>query len=358
MLHLAKIKHFLVWITFFVGIVVYTNLRIDKFQIFRKHERGFYNNERYQNAGLINNYLDSDEEIDTVFIGTSMVENFSPLETCKFIICSRAIKLTASGSSLFTQKTILDKALRTQKVRNVIWLLNSNSFQKNPNVLHKSDKGFEKLLYLYDENPINDLKYLMNIDNFNKSLGIIAGSKPDTRDLNSLYNWGSRKENLNTFQKFSSARNIELQHVKFDKFLKRDFVKESVFEGEFRSFQSVFFETVEKNPKTNFFVAMPPYSIYRLAKEFSSRMAFLKLLLTSASRLGNVFVYAFDHESFVKNVYHYKDLSHYSMAVNSYMIEKMGKASNRLRLEDFENYRRKVASNLMNGNIRSFEDKL
>ena len=99
-----KVYLFFSILVFIIGSIGLINYIMDPFQIFRKHDHGFDSNQRYQNVGLINSYLNSSDGYNSIIIGTSVTENFIPSEVENLLGWGKVLKLSASGASLFTQK--------------------------------------------------------------------------------------------------------------------------------------------------------------------------------------------------------------------------------------------------------------
>ena len=337
-----KVYLFFSILVFIIGSIGLINYIMDPFQIFRKHGHGFDSNQRYQNVGLINSYLNSSDGYDSIIIGTSVTENFTPSEVENLPGWGKVLKLSAAGASLFTQKKTIDKALRTKKVKHVLWLLNSNGFQKGPTELTVFDKGFNSLLYLYDENPFNDINYLLNYSTLNTSLSIIYEEKG--KDLDKLNFWGNSY--TQAFTKFSSIENIKKLENQYDnsRYMKKKHSYEYTWNKPFPSLDPILFDTIKNNPEIEFIFTLPPYSYFRLVSEYPHRFALIKAILDE--KFTNVKIFGFDHEEFVKNLYHYKDTEHYSAEVNSYMIYKMSRGENQVTLENFDAYKKSVIDNL------------
>jgi hypothetical protein len=133
------------------------NYIVDPLQFYRKSyyfNNVLYKYQRFQNPGLAKNY-----DYDTVIIGTSMTENFMPSDI-KDILGMDTLKLSISAASAYEQRKILQIAIRTGKVKNVIWGLDFSSFRGGADRKGVDDTEFPD--YMYDLNPFNDFKYLLN----------------------------------------------------------------------------------------------------------------------------------------------------------------------------------------------------
>src|SRR5579871_3770468 len=126
-------KRYLAW---YAGFVVSVGLvgpmlmvyAIDPLQLFRRapYAAVFSTNERYQLPGLARNY-----DYDTVIVGSSMAQNFY-LGYADRELRARTLKLAISGSSAHEQFLILNVALRTGKVKRVVWSLDQWEFRGSP----------------------------------------------------------------------------------------------------------------------------------------------------------------------------------------------------------------------------------
>lgn len=337
---------FLVVLFLILGGVTLSNFIIDPYQIYHKHSHGFDTNQRYQNIGLINSYLNTNDGFDSIIIGTSLAENFVPSEVETLMNWGKVLNLTASGSSLFVQKKTIDKALKTGRVKHVIWVLNSKSLEGEADVLHPSDSGFGKLLYLYDNNPVNDIKYLWNYDVLKRSMLMYKGWEFPKKDLNKVYFWDDRtnKDNLAAFENFSSESNIKTIERIISSQLANDLPYVYSCDKKFPSFNAIIKDTVVNNPDVDFSFFFPPSTYFALILEYPSRFAIIDLILKMREK--DVYFYGFDNEGFIKNLFYYKDAVHYSAKVSSYLIYKMGENENIVTFNNIEKYKESVIDNL------------
>lgn len=114
---------------------------------------GVFFNQRYQNAGIARN-----SRADTVLLGTSMVSNFraSYLEDA---FGGAAVKLTFPDGRFSEFDWALETVFRHSEPERVLFSLDLN-------ILVRDESGLdsELPLYLYDDNPFNDVRYLLNKD--------------------------------------------------------------------------------------------------------------------------------------------------------------------------------------------------
>lgn len=111
--------------------------------------------ERYINSGIAKHF-----EYDALITGTSMTENFKTSE-CDALFGTKTIKIPLAGSTYHEINELVTIALESNpELKMVIRGLDSTGL-----VVDKDERWYAKNQwpeYLYDENPINDVKYLLN----------------------------------------------------------------------------------------------------------------------------------------------------------------------------------------------------
>ncbi len=135
---------------------------IDPYQVFHRTflpKVYFYKeNERYQMAGLIKNYLGPVTGTDSIIIGTSLSNNFLD-EDVQSRLGWSALNLSMRGSTLAERSFVLERAIETGHVRHVIFEINPIDFLDDA-LDPKTDQAFPAYLY---SNAYNDKgRYLFN----------------------------------------------------------------------------------------------------------------------------------------------------------------------------------------------------
>ena len=95
-----------------------------------------------------------------------------------------AAKLSISGGTPYEIKNVLKKAISTGKVKNAIVCVDGYMY-KNEIDFHRTPYPE----YLYDNNPFNDLRYLLNLVIFKDAVQLYTNNKstPEGFDINNLY---------------------------------------------------------------------------------------------------------------------------------------------------------------------------
>ncbi len=168
-----------------IGGIIAAVALVDPFEVYHKATvfippitNGTQN---YSNAGIAKNY-----EYDSVVIGSSMTENFTPSQLDR-LFGGQFVKLPINGGSPFNHKQMMDLAFSSHDVRRVLYGMDIEALT----YFYTSPKC-EMPDYLYDNNLFNDVSYW-----FNKSvlsqyipqcLSTLGQTDPDQRDT--MYTWG------------------------------------------------------------------------------------------------------------------------------------------------------------------------
>lgn len=148
--------------------VAVLNWAVDPLQFYRKapYPPLLLEQKRYQLPGLAKHY-----DYDTVIVGTSVSENFHPRQVAE-TLGGRALNLAMQGASAREQRLALEIALRTGRVRRVLWEIHYEYLRGDPSWVAHYDGAFP--FHFYDQNPLNDLpKYLLSVDTTKLTLKIL-----------------------------------------------------------------------------------------------------------------------------------------------------------------------------------------
>lgn len=102
---------------------------------------------------------------------------------------------------------------------------------------------------------------------------------------------------------------------------------------------------IRQNPKTEFIVVIPSYSIVQSAIfaqyrdiNFKNLENSLKYLIQSSNELENLKIYGFFYMDFISNLNNYMDYGHHSAKINSKMLEWIRDDVGLLNEENFQKY--------------------
>ena len=298
---------------FFCGLLVYL---IDPFFHYHKpwfHLKEVLNEKEYQCPGSLAHF-----DYDAVLAGSSVVENndnswFNQDFHCTIIKAVRSYGATADLCDL------LDRAFTHQKVKQVFCNLDPSALHAEP-VLTFASSGAP--MYLYDDNPFNDVQYLWNKDVILKRIPyMIANSYLVPYDENLSYNWMEGK----TFGQaavLSRYYRISDAEVKFSTDKKPVQKPENCYQDELRGNIALLEGELDAHPDTEFRIFISPYSMLwwdnmnrsgELDSTFYEEREAVHALLSHP----NVRLYLLQNiPEIITNLDNYMDTIHFSMEIN------------------------------------------
>jgi hypothetical protein len=368
-----KSKHY-TGLVLFLGIGIFllkvsTLIILDPLQIYHKSWDGnenFIKGMRFQAAGIINNY-----PFDSIVLGSSMAENFSPNEASK-VFNNRFINLSLSGSNFPERSLVLNHALKNKKLENVIISLDGFS----PIGEYRDDFPVSNFDFLYNESPFDDIKiYLTN--KYLKfaicRIGIVFNNvqqcRSKFRTLESIVEWGSDNEQNRRFgglNKWLEAAtgdgqirdeiekiNQSISCIKNACNKISDNVKDTMtdFEQGKSSFDLYILKTAKEHPETEFHVFFPPYSrlLYAIwsqetPKLFELYLSTIMHVVEQSESISNLHVHGFDHLQFLDSISNYKDPRHFHPDFSSKILYWMKNGKHELSNKTINQYLSKINS--------------
>lgn len=309
-------------------LVAGLNFLFDPLQFYRKaafYQPAFSKEQRYQNPGLARNY-----DYNTIIIGTSMTENFVPSYVDK-TLGVKTIKLSMSAATAREENLIMQVALRTGRIQNVIIGLDFGSLRGPVNQVETSSGPFP--YYLYDQHFYNDLPYLLSITTLESSYNILRNSyyhiTPEHSDLVMINNWNSSYVyGSQVLEKIWQDEQIAKKEgtKKYDQM---DFSLASMQSN----FDQNILPVIKQNTQVNFIIFYPPYSVLRYRsiyeenpESFYNEMQIKRYVFDQVKHCPNVFLYDFQaDQNLTFNLDKYKDYAHHSQEYNEYVIEAIAR---------------------------------
>lgn len=328
---------------------------------------------RVQNAGYIRNF-----DFDSVIIGNSHMENLSHRKTAQYLP-GNWFNLSMSGSTENERKIVLDKVLRSKKIKQVLLLLNGG-FRTN------STEGYE---VLYDRNPLNDISiylndmyskcffnYMINTvfrtkfddDCFGKKLNIdehnawIYETFHSSR-LGGIEKWALHYQNdqlFDTYKALNKNNSISPRNLKL-------ISKEIKSEIENNINKNVL-SLVKAHPETQFYCYAQP--IFKLCFAIDLRsenedaqgteiyIEYLRQVAKIASTYKNFRLYGFDNLEFTADVKNYKDLTHFTPELNYQLLNYIKEDRYLLDNSNIDEYIDEFIKGCYSFDILSFHNKL
>lgn len=328
-----------------LAVVAFLNWRVDPFQQYRlapaaqaRFPRAL---QRYINPGLAKN-----AEYDFVITGSSLMENYD-LSAVNRLCNAKSINLSISAMAGFEQRQILDVALRHRAPRRVVMTLDFNSFAP------PADSSLPEIsdplpLYLYDDNTLNDFRYLISGPVTLRSLSVLrgVGTGNFSTDFNRAWSW----EHEVTFSRARALKDIDPDNIN------RRFKQGPRTSGRMHSsFDRNIATLIEQHPGTEFNLVFPPYSIVVWA-DFVQRgqldvsLEFKRYVFNRVGALPNARIFDMQWDAdIIQNLDLYTDIYHFNAAINRHMLESVCGEDTRYRVTDenldaFEGSLRRQAS--------------
>ena len=208
----------------------------------REGETALFDNQRYQMAGLIRH-----QRYSQVVMGTSLAANYRASWFTEGT-GEETLKITFPDGWISEFDTALELAFRTHpKLERVYFCL-------DPNILIRPDsqRTVELPRYLYDQNPFNDVEYLINADTYRTSLrNWMARKSAASRPLDAAYVWDMDY----TFDKETVLNGYHRPEVSGTT-LPRDAYLETA-----EANLDVICSWAQERPDVEFVIWFPPYSI-------------------------------------------------------------------------------------------------
>lgn len=294
--------------------------------------------QRYQNDGILRHF-----DYDAVITGNSLCENFSA-SLCDELFGVSSVKVPFSGASAKELDRNVNTALRArgEGLKLVLMGVDYGNLIKDKDYMYYEAKDYPS--FLYDRDPINDVKYLFNKSILKYSMDVVsytlAGNK--TTSFDDYSNWDNPAQS--TFGRETVMATYERQWDSGENYsMNEEYL--SILMGNLG--QNIL-GTVRANPETEFYLFFPPVSI--LFWDKLDRVGSLELQL-EAERIAieellkneNLRLFSFmDEFELVCDLDRYKDYIHYDSAVNDWMLECMASGEHELTADNYGEYLEKI----------------
>ena len=282
--------------------------------------------EMYTNPGIAKNY-----EYDAVIVGSSMAQNNDVAEWNEKLGYN-TLKMTYSAATTYNLKRILDVCFSSgNEIKAVYWNLDETALSSD-----YQTPRYPLPEYLYDDNKLNDISYLLNLD--------IAYFYTFKSLLYTLQGKENTLERGEVWAKDTSVYNKKDMLDSFDFPMEQEESKGELYfsENVSNNLKYNIIPLIEQHPDTQFNFYLVPYSVcfwYILKCEgtLDAHIYDIKTAIGEFLKYDNVNVYFFQNEKkIITNLNLYKDYSHYNPDINSYMLNKMADGQNRLDSGNYE----------------------
>ena len=297
-------------------------------------DRWYYelNNERYQNDGILHHF-----DYDSVIIGNSMSHNFKTSEMNE-LFGVNAVKTTFSGGDYSEMHDYLELALHLHPdLKMVLRSLDGVKLMLDRMEGTLDDPTYS---YLFDKNPVNDVKYLLNRDVvFGRVLPMIVreGNPPGITSFDEYSSWQFVSGiNQVTVDGVHTKESHEPVHLTAEQ-------KETIYRNITQNITSL----AEEYPDTQFYCFFAPYSILwwqYLAEEGTiyQRVEAEEYAAQLMLEYNNIHLFCFScRTDIISDLNNYIDTMHYGAWVNSLMLRWMADGQYELTKENLHNYMQK-----------------
>ena len=339
------IKRFLIAVLAVIVCIAGIVVVFDPFYHYHKPWFGLkevLNDKEYQCVGTLRNF-----DYNALLVGSSVMENnnnawYDEAYGVKSIKAIRSYGATADLCYL------VDVAYEKHDIDYVFYNIDPSSLIADAETTYEAT-GCP--MYLYDKNPLNDVKYLFNKDVlFEKIPYQVANSFIGDYDEGLSYNWAKWKE-------FNEGMTLGLYYRKKNV---EPMMPENAYEDKVKKNIELLTSEVKNHPDTKFIFFYPSYSmlwwdgVYRSGERdayiYSEKMMTKELL-----KYDNVRVFCFqDEEDVVTDLDNYMDSIHFSPDINKLMLDKMIKGENELtnsnyekRLNEVKDFSEKIVKTMM-----------
>lgn len=288
-------------------------IAIDPFQIYRL-ARDYIppidnTTQVYANAGIVRSY-----DYDSAIVGTSVTENFRPSQM-DALLGGRFIKLCTSAGTAYNHALLLKLAFDTHEMRRVVYGLDVYSF-----IADTDETGSAVPMYLYDDNPLNDVQYWLNrsvLGSFLPRCLRAWGQRQDDSIRDSMYCWAGRDIYSAEYALYTAQ--FTPPQARHDA---------TAYDAEIAGNLALhLIPFIEAHPETQFDIFFPPYSAAEWATmeskgQLEPMLRARGLCYDALSGYANVTVYDFAaREDWTLNLNNYKDSLHYGQWINDAIVE-------------------------------------
>lgn len=284
-------------------------------------------NQRYQNDGIVKNF-----SYDALITGTSMTENF---KTSEFdaLFGTNAVKVSFSGGTYAEITTNLQRALEANPdIRYVLYGLDEWNLYGGRDLILADG---EYPTYLYDDDPFNDVKYLLNKD-------VLCS---DTLEVLDYTRKGNQTTSFDSYGSWEFPTGKDVVVAGYDR--PEQAATAAVFTEEQaqtlrNNLEQNIIALAKEHPDTQFLYFFPPYSILNwdaharegILDQHIDAMTLASQILTAQE---NIRLYSFYTDfDLCTNLDHYRDIVHYHSGINSELLRRMHADEYRLSPDNYK----------------------
>lgn len=268
-------------------------------------------------------------EYDSVIAGSSVAENYYNGRFNEGFDCE-SIKAIRSNGTTADLCFYLDIAFEHRELKYVFYNLDPAA------LIADTEPSYESTgspMYLYDDNYINDIEYVLNKDVLLERIPyLLAQSLIGDYDEHDSYNWAQWKQ-------FNSE--LALKHyVRYPEIAKMK--AENYYEKEVSANLKILTDRISTHPETTFYIFVPPYSmlwwdyIYRTG-DLESYLYNMKMAMETLLEYENVRFFYFQNDAdIITDLELYMDALHFSQDINHYICDCMIEGSHEVTKDNYK----------------------
>lgn len=299
--------------------------------------------ERYQAAGLVKNV-----EADTVLLGTSMAANYRA-SWVGDTFGGTGLRITIPDGYLSEFDQVMELLFRRQNPRRVIFGLDLNILVRDESGLTGAMPG-----YLYNVNPLDDVRYLLNKDTLYYSFYTLMARQWGTgQTLDEGFTWdeGVWWNHMTALENYERPEQTA------------EILPQDAYLSAAEDNLAVVEDWVQSHPDTEFDIFFPPYSILfwdKAARQGTTdaMLGALELAVNTLAPYHNVRLYGFLlDEDIVTDLDYYCDYVHHSGAVCRILLNKLAADQERLTEQNIGQILANWREIVVNYNYEKFWDE-
>lgn len=278
--------------------------------------------ERYQSAGLAKNV-----QADTVVVGTSMAANYRASQI-EEIFGGAGVRITIPDGYFSEFDKVMGVLFRYQSPERVIVALDMNTLVRDESGLTSSMPE-----YLYNRNPLDDVKYLLNKDTLYYSAYVLMADE-----------WGEAQP---LDEGFTMGKGIWWNHATaLDNYTRPEIAQSTLpadaYLEDLEKNLAVIARWVTEHPDTEFDLFLSPYSVLYWDKngrlgQTEAVFAALERVCEKLTAYENVKLYGFLMDAeIVDNLDYYCDYIHHSKESCGVVLQKIAADEGRLTAENYQ----------------------
>lgn len=339
-----------------LGLIMSTVIIFDPLSFYRFpgfYEKQYSTEARFQMPGFVKN-----SDYDTLIVGTSMGRNFVE-SYVDDKLGGKSLNATLPAGTAKEQSLTAELGLKKKNIKRVIWEINHYSIEGGSDFVLNEPNKFP--FYLYDQNPINDYKYLLNSFSFRLIKDNILANIRQVdvnRDREMLFKFGQGVEAA-SLGKLPQGFGPKSEN---DTILDDDRSYDSMMQ----SFSDNMLTLVKEYPDVEFIFFYAPYPITthinkynESTPNFMDRLKVKEDIFKLLEPYDNVKIYDFQADKEIThNLSNYmSDFTHYYMFINEYIVDQFAEADPIFSIEEYKQLDKELYDQVVHFKVENLREE-